>query len=655
MEYIRIAQYDTAMIYDNRAMDLARKLNFKKGMAEALYNMGLNYWYLYNYSEAFSHYLKGLKMYEELGDNKHTAFVLSRIALDIYMDADYMKCLEYYTRSLKLYEEINDKQNIAFVLSDMGWVYMNLSDAELIKIGMNPFEKYSKSLQCELQALNIYETINEKPGMAHAMENIGWIYLGLTDSACKKMDIVPIERYTKALEYEFKGLKLAREAGDRYIQTQIVSDIQDIYFKQGKYVYALKYADSTLKLAQENAYMDLEIYAHATCYHVYQALGNTSDALYHYEKYIALKDTLAKTRDIKGIAKEELQFKFGKKIMTDSIVYAEEQKVKDARIQGQKAQLKQEQTQRYSLYGGLTLVMIFSTVLFNRFRVIRSQKKTIEKQKTEVEDKNKSITDSINYAKRIQDSFLPSKDEMKKILPYEFFVLYQPKDIVSGDFYWVSSVTNNGSPLYVVAAADCTGHGVPGAFLSMMGNMLLNEIVMEKHITDPALILKEIHQGIFNSLHRASEFNDALDGMDIALCVIDPVNKIIRYAGAMNPLYLVRQDQESGEAQLELIKATVFSLGGKMLGRNTHQEVSFTNHEIPFVEGMRMYLFSDGYMDQVNKKQKIRMGSKKFKQLIAASSHLPVQEQKESLKKSFSDWKALDSQIDDVLVMGIKL
>jgi serine phosphatase RsbU (regulator of sigma subunit) len=276
------------------------------------------------------------------------------------------------------------------------------------------------------------------------------------------------------------------------------------------------------------------------------------------------------------------------------------------------------------------------------------------KQKQLVETKNQQITASITYAKHIQDSFLLSEDALNKLIPYESFVFFQPKDIVSGDFYWFSSMIQNGNPVYVVVAADCTGHGVPGAFMSMMGSMLLNKIVNENNLTDPSKILMEIHHGIFNSLHREDVSSVSQDGMDVSICTIDPAAKKITYAGAMNPLYIMRHPAGK-EAVLEEIKPSVFSLGDKIWNTNSPIEVAFQNHEIPFEKNMSIYLFSDGYIDQYHQDGKHRYGSQRFKKLLTDSAALTLKEQKDLLIKEHETWRGGIKQLDDVLVIGIRL
>ncbi|MCH8318856.1 MAG: SpoIIE family protein phosphatase [Bacteroidetes bacterium] len=287
-----------------------------------------------------------------------------------------------------------------------------------------------------------------------------------------------------------------------------------------------------------------------------------------------------------------------------------------------------------------------SNVEFNYLSLLNQnlvEKEIVEKQK-------KDITDSIRYAKEIQKAILPSIEEMEQVLPNSF-ILFKPKDIVSGDFYWFSKVDQK----IVIAAADCTGHGVPGAFMSMIGTTLMNEIINEKQNTDPAAILNQLHAAVIDALKQNDPDAESQDGMDIALCCIDLKSKFIRYAGAMNPLYVVHN------GSLDVIKADIKSIGGKIHRHHIETERKFTNHQIPIHKGMTIYVFSDGYSDQYGGEEKKKFGSQKFKQLLLDNSNLDMQKQKDALSKTISEWQALADQpgksckqIDDMLVMGVR-
>lgn len=265
----------------------------------------------------------------------------------------------------------------------------------------------------------------------------------------------------------------------------------------------------------------------------------------------------------------------------------------------------------------------------------------IAKQKEELSIKNKNITDSINYAKRIQEAMMPSEFLFKKLLP-QSFILYKPKDIVSGDFYWVAEKNNK----IFVAAVDCTGHGVPGAFMSIIGFDLLRNITKDQGIENPAQILNQLNNGVIETFSKHSESQEVKDGMDVSICVIDRIQRQIEYAGAMNPLYIIRNNK------VMEVKGNRFSVGTIGLGQISEK---FENHIVPFKEGDMVYLFSDGYADQfggpLGKKFKFR----RFRHLLLTINNLPIQKQKSFLEENIENWRGELEQVDDILVIGMKL
>jgi ligand-binding sensor domain-containing protein/serine phosphatase RsbU (regulator of sigma subunit) len=284
---------------------------------------------------------------------------------------------------------------------------------------------------------------------------------------------------------------------------------------------------------------------------------------------------------------------------------------------------------------------------------LREEKEKVEvinaeviEQKAIIEAKNHDITDSIKYAKNIQEALLPPLHNLHKELS-EAFVLYQPKDIVSGDFYWFAKRNNK----RFVASVDCTGHGVPGAFMSIIGNTLLNEIVTDKNISQPAEILDELHIGVKTALKQSESENERRDGMDIALCSLNEEGNILEYAGANRPLWIFRVSKE-GEDSFEMIKANKFPIGGMELQENEKRK--FTNHSIPVEKGDMIYIFSDGYADQFggDRGKKFMVGN--MQKLILEIRHKPVKEQEAILLEAFQNWKGDLEQIDDVLVIGFR-
>jgi ligand-binding sensor domain-containing protein/serine phosphatase RsbU (regulator of sigma subunit) len=268
--------------------------------------------------------------------------------------------------------------------------------------------------------------------------------------------------------------------------------------------------------------------------------------------------------------------------------------------------------------------------------------KEISAQKSIIETKNRDITDSIQYAKNIQEAILPQLEVISQEFP-QSFILYMPKDIVSGDFYWFAKRKNK----KFLATADCTGHGVPGAFMSIIGNTILNEIVAEKEILQPGEILNELHAGIKNALKQSNAEGERRDGMDIALCAIEDGSNILEYAGANRPLWIFRGGAPD---KMEVIKPDKFPIGGLEM----EEKRRFTNIRLELGKGDMIYLSSDGYADQFGGHAGKKMMVKNFQKLLTEILHLPVNEQKEILRNHFINWKGDQEQVDDVLVIGFR-
>jgi len=270
---------------------------------------------------------------------------------------------------------------------------------------------------------------------------------------------------------------------------------------------------------------------------------------------------------------------------------------------------------------------------------LRDEKEVVEKNNKVIAEQNEDITASITYAKRIQDALLPEKQIIKD-KSNDLFIFYQPRDIVSGDFYWLGEI--NG--LKYIVAADCTGHGVPGGFMTMIGNTLLNKIILERKITQPKDILQELDKEVRKSLKQYTQ-DATRDGMDLALCCIDADNKKLVYAGALRPLFGVR------EKALTEYEPTKSSIGGF----NYDHERLYKQTEIAPGKNDMFYLFSDGYADQFGGARGKKFMLKNFKSLLVSVAGLPLDQQEEALRTAYTSWKGSLEQVDDVLVIGIRM
>jgi serine phosphatase RsbU (regulator of sigma subunit) len=296
---------------------------------------------------------------------------------------------------------------------------------------------------------------------------------------------------------------------------------------------------------------------------------------------------------------------------------------------------------------GISLIILFIKV---RERKLQRDKKVlaqrvkertieIEKQRDKIAEQNREITSSIVYAQRIQSAVLPDEEYTHNILP-QHFILFKPRDIVSGDFYWM---TEKGKYI-LISAADCTGHGVPGAFMSMLGVSLLNEIVNIKKELAANEILESLRVNIKETLSQRGKKDEARDGMDIALCILDFDNLTAQFSGAYNPLLLIRNSEQ------------IIFKGDKMpIGIHVGKEKPFTNHDFKLAKGDMIYMYSDGYADQFGGPEEKKFKSCSFRELLLKIHNDPLEKQKQILDKTISEWQGNLNQIDDILVIGIRV
>jgi len=280
-----------------------------------------------------------------------------------------------------------------------------------------------------------------------------------------------------------------------------------------------------------------------------------------------------------------------------------------------------------------------SRIVRERTYEIVTQKEEIEEKRRQLEIAYKDITDSVKYAQRIQKAILPDPKLLEDYFPESFLIL-KPKDYVSGDFYWFTRKNDT----YVIAAIDCTGHGVPGAFMSLIGHEILDSIVKENHITKPSAILNILDRKIMSILHHSDSNQYTKDGMDLAICSIDKNNETIDFSGSYRPLLLIRQ------GKLTEIKGDKYTAGGY-----SKEEKQYTNHQMKYEKGDCIYLFSDGYVDQFGGAEGLKFMTRRFKKTLLEINHLKMSEQKENLRRIFAEWKGSYEQVDDILIIGIRI
>ncbi len=613
--YNEESEYTLALGYFIEASKTYEEIQDKHGIAMVHDNIGSVYTNQGNYAKALEEHLNALKVLDDLKDTSNMIYAYQHIG-NVYSDRrEYTKALDQYNNALVLSEKKQDTTNIADAESNIGLVYSITGD-------------YSKALEKNFAALEIRTKHGDKNGIATSLINIGGIYYAQQD-------------FPKSLDYINKSLDIFQEIGNKDGVANCLDGIGQIYLMEKNYPKAIEYENKSLDLAKNIGSLQGIASSYETMSSTMELMGNSGKALEYYKAHISYQDSIYNKENTKKMVQAEMNYDFEKKQAAEKA----EQDKKDAL---QAEEVKKQKVVIYSVLGILLLVIGFAVFAYrsnlqkqkaNRELDIKNKK--IEAAYTIIETKNHEITDSINYAQRIQQAILPNKKDIQESIP-ESFVLFKPKDIVSGDFYFFAKQNKT----KFIAAVDCTGHGVPGAFMSMIGWEKISDAVEQtKHTGD---ILKLVNKGIRTSLHQSNDEDSTRDGMDIALCAIEQTatGTGLTYAGANRPLWIIK----NGTRQIDEIKATKRAIGGF-----SEEEQNFENHILELVKGDSFYIFSDGYADQFGGEKKKKLTTKKFRELIAEICHLPMAEQEKKLDNFIENWKAGNEQIDDILVIGVRV
>jgi serine phosphatase RsbU (regulator of sigma subunit)/uncharacterized protein HemY len=601
-----------ALEYHRRSLKIREETGDKKGIAGSLASIGLLYKNQGDIANGLNYQSKSLKIREEIGDKVGTAYSLDNIGELYNSQGDLSKGLDYQSRSLKIRQEIGDKNGMATSLSNIGVVYHNMGDT-------------TKALEFYDRSLKMSEEIGDKEGIAYCLQHIGVV-------AANRGDL------TKALFYQSRSLKIREEIGDKKGMCRSLNQIGNLYLKQKNYSKALAYTSRSMQTGRELGYPLLMRNAAEQLSKIYRTTGNYQLALENYELYIQMRDSINNIETQKATIKQQSKYEYEKQKALE-----DEKHVAELKIQEEKAQARKKS--QNAILGSVSLVLVivvfFSVMLYNRFKTTQKQKQIIEKKEKEtqeqkfiIEEKQKEILDSINYAKRIQYTLLAHDAFLKENLP-EHFIFFMPKDIVSGDFYWAAKKDH----CFYLAVCDSTGHGVPGAFMSLLNIGFLSEAIIEKHIKKPNEVFDYVREKLTSTISKEGQ----RDGFDGILMCFDQKNKTITYAAANNAPLLIHNDQ---------LVELPFDRMPVGIGERKEQ---FTLNTIQSFPGDLLYLYTDGYADQFGGAKGKKFKYKQLNELLLAQQQKHMAQQQQDLKNVFNNWRGELEQVDDVCVVGIKL
>ncbi|UKN02277.1 tetratricopeptide repeat protein [Paracrocinitomix mangrovi] len=657
--YSDMGDYDKSLEYYEKSVDIKLKHGDQEGLSQSYNNIGILYSNKGDYSKCIEYYTRSLKIDEQLEDKHGMTASYNNIGL-VYVDqGENDIALEYFKKSLSLAKENKDKRQIATAYNSIGKVYNATGENK------TAIEYYEKCIE-------IAEEVEDGEIIAITLNNIGSAYEEMGENE-------------KAIEYFQNALEMHEEIGFQQGISNSLNGLGRAYLKLGKYSQGLAYGKKSLQIAQEIGATIEVNEAAKTLWKINKSLGKYSESLRMYELYIETRDSIESIEHQQEIIRQEYKYAYEKQTAADSVAYAKEKEIATIQMEKQEAEIKVKRNQQYVLIGGLLMIALFAGFVYQRFKVTSKQKVIIEHAHQELEEKNQEIIDSITYAKRIQSAILPPQKLVKEYLQ-DSFILYSPKDIVAGDFYWLETKDDH----IIFAAADCTGHGVPGAMVSVVCNNGLNRSVREHGLTDPGEILDKTREIVIQEFEKSEE--EVKDGMDIALVSLtlnkkndienendsrNEVNththslyhsispshsqphthsatpshshsashSILKYAGAHNPLWIIR----NGAQDVEEIKADK-----QPIGKFGNAE-PFTTHTTTLNSGDTIYIFSDGFADQFGGDKGKKFKAKNFKTLLLSIQSESMDKQRVLIHEAFEEWKGSLEQLDDVCVIGVRI
>jgi len=600
--------FNNELKFAEQALNLSEKLKYQRGKAAALVQIGNAYFKNENNVKAFEIFQTALKLSEQLSLSELIAASANKIGyIHCFIMNNPAKSKPYFEKALEIHKKSGNKKAFARTLANLADVYLFLDDNQ-------------RSLDAQMEAYKISSEINDSSAIAQITGNIGDHY-------------IKVKQFDKAFKFVTLSKKLQELRGSKKGVYYNDGRLGNIYFQMGDYKNAESYLLSAYDYASTTNYQDLLLSTSKLLFDLYVKLGKAEKASRYQVKYYMVKDSINNLEKLAKISEMETDRAL------ERLDLENEKQLAIANVKNEQKR-KQQNTIIASVVFCLILVLIFSVIIFKRFKLSKKQNAIIQQQKEEVELKNemieekqKEILDSIHYAKRIQSALLAHKDFIDSHIANNF-VLFKPKDIVSGDFYWAASKNDK----FYLASCDSTGHGVPGAFMSLLNIGFLGEAIKEKNIPEPNNIFNYVRERLIDSISKEGQ----KDGFDGILICIDKVNKKVSYAAANNAPVLIR------DGKLTELECDRMPVGKGELDK------SFTLFTFNFEPNDTLYLFTDGYPDQFGGPKGKKFMYKRFNELLLSLSVEPIDQQSKLIADEFNTWKGGLEQIDDVCVIGVR-
>lgn len=663
-----LGNYSNAIEFFEKSLSISLEIDDKSGISGCYLNIGSIYDEQGNYQAALENYFKTLKIDEELGNKHGMIQVYNSIGLVFKSMKEYNRGLEYFNKSLEIGEAISDLRGSSYALNNIGLCYVEMASEVVNRNTKN--DLFLKALNFFTKSMEINLQMDNKRGVSASYNNMGMVYQHLGDY--KKA----IESYQHALDINAEigavsGIGTASINIATLYTTLADSTAKSKSEKQSYYNKAYDYSMRAYKFSVEGNTLPLMSSASKNLMTLNKKQGKFQNALKFAEIYISTRDSMFREEKTKAITEMQTKYETEKK--------QQEIEKQQLVIEKQEVENRRQRNIRNFFIAGSLLLALLAFAIFRGYQQkkrsnaiiteknvlleqaneeIAAQRDLVTEQKEHIETIHEELTSSIRYAKRIQGAVLPAPNQMEELLR-DHFILFKPKDIVSGDFYWATKVRQ----WLIFCVADCTGHGVPGAFMSMLGVSFLNDIVHKENVTSASEVLNHLRTSIIGALKQLGDGSEQKDGMDMGLCVIDIETRKMQFAGGYNPCWIVPNPEIADPRIIEpkgeedsAEPSNVIQLKPDKMPIAIHKHMEpFTNHLVQLYPGDQVYLMSDGFQDQFGGPQGKKFMVKNLRELLVANASLPMHQQCEALERTLEDWKNGAEQVDDVTILGFRL
>jgi tetratricopeptide (TPR) repeat protein len=595
VEATKYSQPSIAYSSAREILEITLKGKDRKKIANAYNLLGIISEDIGDYEKAIANEYKSLEAYEELKDSTGIAGCYLNLANAFKSKGEYKRALSFLSQAQTYFTKLKNKKGIAFTYNNMATIYEESEKPE----DALPYLKKALAMKIEL---------GDKRSIAGAYMNLGLVQNDL-------------EQYDESLNNLSQALSLYRELKSRGGLSDVYINLGQLYTHKKNYVKSKEMLDSAYVLAKDHGSIQDLMGVNKAFYVLYRASGNGEKAIYFFDKYRQYKDSVLNESSAKQIAEMGVRYESDKKDKAIELLK------KNAEIG--EAGIRQNKVLIIGLASGIFGILLLALLLFNRFRFRQKINARLSIVNTQINEQKKEITDSIQYALRIQESVLQTPDKIQELLP-ESFLFYRPKEIVSGDFYWVNRYEGE----ITVVVVDNILQGVPGAFISLVGINLLNRAMAEEQITGLQELVEYVREGIQSHLSQMNKGGTPSRAMNFSVCRIRK-NREVECFSTQNSIFLINS---AGFQELESSANGVCKI-----------------HRLKMSEGEFVYLSTDGYADQPGGPNGSKLMDEQVKHLITEVSVLPPKDQGRKLGKAFQDWSINNEQVDDVLVLGFKL